>query len=74
MPVSYKVEGMSCEGCASSVEMVLSRLVDRAKVTLTPALAVVEGGKADDLEALNAALAKGGFTLKPANDVAVARP
>jgi copper chaperone CopZ len=65
MTRTYQVEGMGCDGCRDSVETVLARHVTSVKVTLEPPEAVLSGGRADDLDALNAALAKGGYALKP---------
>ncbi len=57
---SYAVAGMTCAACVKRVQGALSGLVNSAAVTLDPARAVLEGGKAADIGALNAALGEVG--------------
>ncbi len=62
-PKTYRVEGMMCDGCRSSVEMILKLHTESAQRDAGAPAATVSGGKAEDVAALNAALAKGGFKL-----------
>lgn len=67
MTVTYAVSGMTCGGCARTVTAALEPLVEAVTVTRGPDRAVVTGGKAGDLTALNRALAKvGGYRLAKA--------
>jgi copper chaperone CopZ len=58
--LTYRVEGMTCNGCRGKVAGILSALVERADVQLSPAEARLEGGLSGNIAALNAALAQAG--------------
>ena len=60
--MKFKVEGMSCQGCVSSLQKGLEQLegVEKVEVTLTPGEAVVEGAIGQD--AILTAIDELGFT------------
>jgi copper chaperone len=60
--VSIAIEGMSCEGCVSSVKRVLSRVpgVRMVDVTVGKASVAIDDGKATDQDLLRA-IEKAGY-------------
>jgi copper chaperone CopZ len=71
MSTSYAVDGMTCDACRVRVKNALRGVAERVSVTLTPASATLDGGSADQLPVLNAALASvGAYRLRPASDSA----
>jgi copper chaperone CopZ len=56
----YRIKGLHCGSCVKKVTAALEALGARACVTLDPPQAVIEGDVANDVDALNAALARTG--------------
>jgi len=63
MAKTYKVEGMSCGGCSSSVEQAIKSVAEQAKVTivLDGGLVTVDGVDNDEL--IEKAVEDAGFTF-----------
>ncbi|MCP3868437.1 MAG: heavy-metal-associated domain-containing protein [Gammaproteobacteria bacterium] len=63
MVKTYKVEGMSCGGCASAVEQVIGVVLPHSQVTveLKEGLVMVEGVSDDSL--IRQAVEDAGFTF-----------
>ncbi len=63
MPKTYKVEGMSCGGCSSSVEQAIKAVAEQAKIfiELEGGLVTVEG--VDDDQLIATAVEDAGFTF-----------
>lgn len=67
MKKNYTVEGMSCEGCVSTVKKALLDLsgITEAEVHLQPPTAVLTMNKLMDVRELQAQLSKAGhYTIK----------
>lgn len=67
MKKNYTVEGMSCEGCVSTVKKTLLDLsgITEAEVHLQPPTAVLTMNKLMDVRELQAQLSKAGhYTIK----------
>ncbi|PJB16132.1 MAG: hypothetical protein CO118_00980, partial [Flavobacteriales bacterium CG_4_9_14_3_um_filter_32_8] len=61
MKHTYKITGMSCDGCRTTVEKALQAINDIAKATVSlPDSAVIEMDKHIDIEVLQEALTKAG--------------
>lgn len=62
MTHKYKVTGMACNGCVSTVKKVLSEIngIDNVKVTLIPPLAEIEMKLELNVNDMNDALQKSG--------------
>ena len=65
--ITFDVEGMTCASCALRVERVLQRQdgVDQAVVSFAGQEARVEAAPGTDVEQLEAAVAKIGYTIVP---------
>jgi copper chaperone len=60
---TYKVEGMSCGGCVSSVEQAIKAAAPEASVTITLETGLVEVDGVEDDALIEQAVDDAGFTF-----------
>ncbi len=63
MSRTYKVEGMSCGGCVSSVEQAIKAAAPEASVTITLETGLVEVDGVEDDALIEQAVDDAGFTF-----------
>ncbi len=63
MSRTYKVEGMSCGGCVSSVEQAIKAVAPEASVTITLETGLVEVDGVEDDGIIEKAVDAAGFTF-----------
>ena len=64
--LTFRVEDMTCGHCAQSITKAIQKVMPAAKVHADPVSKLVSVGGVNDLAAVQALVAKAGFTPTPA--------